>query len=66
MKNRRQRHLVAVLLRLGVGVRLRRASIGLLRLGYERDLIEASQLFDIDKREKSLYLRDKRQAKGGA
>jgi hypothetical protein len=29
------------------------------------DLIEATQLFDIDKRDKHLYLRDKRLAKGG-
>ena len=35
--------------------------------GYRKlsDLVEASQLFDIDKREKHVYLRDKRLAKAG-
>ena len=43
------------------------ASFDARNYGYRKlsDLIEASQLFDIDKREKSLYLRDKRQGKAG-
>lgn len=41
------------------------ASFDARNYGYRKliDLIEASQLFDIDKRDKHLYLRDKRQAK---
>jgi uncharacterized LabA/DUF88 family protein len=43
------------------------ASFDARNYGYRKlsDLIEATQLFDIDKRDKHLYLRDKRLAKGG-
>lgn len=44
------------------------ASFDARNYGYRKlsDLIEATQLFEVDKRDKHLYLRDKRQAKAGA